>query len=190
MKRLTAVWLLGALLCFPAISKAQTITDIVAQSGGEFDFNYFDYDILLNAVQTAGLADTLADPNANFTVLAPNDAAFVRLARDLGYQGFVESEAWTFLVGALTELGNGDPVSVLTPVLLYHVVDERLGFIDILLSRSITTVQGGKIRPVFLILRDNDPDIRNPKLFYPFNVTATNGIIQTINRVLLPIDLP
>ncbi len=190
MKTTAAIAILLVSMLVPAQTKAQTITDIVAQSGGEFDFNYLDYDVLLNAVLAADLAGALADPDANYTVFAPNDAAFVRLARDLGYAGFNEGEAWEFLVAALTQLGDGDPIPLLTQVLLYHVVEERLTFIDVIFSRSIQTLQGRKIRPRFIVLRDKDKDIKNAKLFFPLNVNADNGIIQTINRVLLPIDLP
>ena len=43
-----------------------TITEIVLKSGapGEFDKNRYDYDILLTAVVTAGLADALNNPDA------------------------------------------------------------------------------------------------------------------------------
>ena len=43
-------------------AQAQTITDIVASSGGEFDGNRYDFDILLNAVLTAGRSSTRATP--------------------------------------------------------------------------------------------------------------------------------
>ena len=59
-----------------------TITDIVAASGA-FDTNGADFDLLLKAVQTTGLAGALADPTADLTVFAPNDAAFLKLAAAL-----------------------------------------------------------------------------------------------------------
>jgi uncharacterized surface protein with fasciclin (FAS1) repeats len=68
----------------------------------------------------------VSNPTANLTVFAPNDRAFVRLARDLGFTGTTEAAAWQFLVGALTQLGNGDPIPVLTNVLLYHFPDVTL----------------------------------------------------------------
>ena len=134
--------------------------------------------------------DALDDPSSNLTVFAPNDAAFLRLARDLGYVGSSEQETWTFLVDTLTTLGNGDPLPLLIDILLYHVAPQRLNLLQVIFSQEIVTLQGASIYPFFIIFRDNEPDLRNPKLFYPFNLNAENGIIHTINRVLLPIDLP
>ena len=172
-----------------------TITDIVLASGGEFDKDRRDFDILLNAVVTADLADALADPNAELTVFAPNDRAFVRLARDLGYEGrYDEEAAWTFLVEALTGLGGGDPIPVLTDVLLYHVAPGDVRPVDLILATifggRIETLLGANIRPFFLILVDNDPDLKNPFVVKPVDIEASNGRIHAISRVLAPIDLP
>lgn len=174
--------------------RAATITEIVAASGGTFDNNKFDYDILLNAVLAAGLDSALADPTADLTVFAPRDAAFIRTARDLGFTGTDEAGAWSFLVGAFTTLGNGDPIAVLTEVLLYHVSPERIRPIDLVLRtifcKPINTLQGGAIRPLFLRLIDNDPNLPNPNVTIPLNIQADNGVIHTIDRVLIPVDLP
>ena len=178
----------------PSAQASGTITDIVLQSGGEFDERGFDYDILLNAVVTAGLAEALADENANLTVFAPNDRAFIRLARDLGYDGSDEAGAWEFLVAALTDLGGGDPIPVLTDVLLYHVAPDRIGvfrfFLAALFRVEIPTLLGPTVRPFLFGLVDNEPDLRNPRLRIPVNIRASNGIIHTISRVLIPLDLP
>lgn len=167
-----------------------TIAGIVASSGGSFDQNHDDYDLLLTAVSAAGLVSALDDPSANLTVFAPTDRAFVLLARDLGYEGWDEAGAWDFLVGALTQLGNGNPIPVLTNVLLYHVASGRLGIWDVALSSKVTTLLGSDFGVKLIKLVDADPDIKNPTVLpLASNIKASNGIVHTISRVLLPVDL-
>jgi uncharacterized surface protein with fasciclin (FAS1) repeats len=188
------VALTAALVTTPASAGGNTITDIVAESGGEFDSNPFDYDILLNAVLTAGLEGALADESADLTVFAPNDFAFKRLAYDLGCECGSEEEAWNFLVEVLTDLGEGDPIPVLTDILTYHVAPESLSVFDVIIYSvfgiDIQTLQGATITPFFFRFIDNEPDLGDPFLFWPFNVQASNGIIHTVTRVLIPVDLP
>lgn len=168
---------------------SKTITEVVAASGGQFDRNPFDYDILLNAVLTANLQDTLATPGLDVTVWAPNDRAFIRTARDLGFTGSTEQGAWEFLVGALTGLGNGDPIPVLTAILTYHVTPGARGVLSVLTTKEFPTLQGGTIVRHGLTLQDKDPDIKDPNLTLPLQVRASNGIIHTIDRVLIPINI-
>jgi uncharacterized surface protein with fasciclin (FAS1) repeats len=40
-----------------------------------------------------------------------------------------------------------------------------------------------------IYLRDADPDLANPRIIRPNNIKAQNGIIHTINRVLIPLDI-
>lgn len=190
----TVMALAMVMVMAPAASASHnrgTITDIVVASGGEFDDRGRDFDILLNAVVAADLAGALADADASYTVFAPNDAAFIRTARDLGFTGTDEAGAWAFLVEAFTALGGGDPIPLLTEVLLYHVAPEKLNVFQVLFGGPIDTLQGEQIRPRFLSLRDKEPDLRNPRLVLrDLNIRADNGIIHTINRVLIPVDLP
>lgn len=184
---------LAAALLFPSTASARgsdTLTDLVAASGGAFDQNLFDYDILLNAVLAAGLDTALADPTFDGTLFAPNDLAFIFLARDLGYTGFSEDEAFTTIVDALTGLGGGDPIPLLTDILLYHVSPDNLRPLQVIFANSIDTLQGATITPRLIRLQDNEPDLRDPFLFIPLNVRASNGRLHTITRVLLPIDVP
>ncbi len=171
-----------------AVANHPTIAAIVAQSGGSFDRNHFDYDILLNAVKTAGLVDALNDPNASLTVFAPNDAAFIRTAQSLGYEGRSESGAWDFLVGALTKLGNGNPVPVLKTVLLYHVTPGEYSLRDVISASELPTLAGPTIGVHRLQLIDKDPDIPDARVRIP-NTRAANGVIHTISRVLLPVNI-
>jgi uncharacterized surface protein with fasciclin (FAS1) repeats len=168
-----------------------TLAQLVAASGGDFDKRWFDYDLLLNAVQAAGLVDALNDPSVDWTLFAPNDLAFIRLARDLGYDGIDEEGSFNYIVDALTQLGGGDPIPVLTDVLLYHVAPTPLSPVEVIFSSSIDTLlDGATIRPLLLTLRDNEPDLADPQLRFPINKKASNGVLHTINRVLIPVDLP
>ena len=169
-----------------------TIAEIVAQSGGEFDGNNQDFDILLNALETAELVDALNDPNSNLTVFAPTDAAFVSLAQDLGFRGVDEVGAFDAIVNNLTVLGDGDPIPLLTDILLYHVSPEARsqaelqsdGSVETLLADASFSVDGNT-------LVDNEPDLLNPTFEEDIaNIEAANGIIQGIDRVLIPLDIP
>jgi serralysin len=198
MKRLVLTFLTMSMLLAlaPAASAAGprggTIADVVAASGGTFDDRGWDFDILLNAVSAAGLGAALDDPAADLTVFAPTDAAFIRTARDLGYTGWSESGAWDFLVAALTGLGGGNPIPVLTNILLYHVAPSSLTPGQVLGSQEISTLlSGAVIRPhPVRMLRDNDPDLRDPRLLpNRLNIWAENGVIHAIDRVLIPINI-
>lgn len=171
-----------------------TIASFVASSGSGFDGNPFDYDMLLKAVVTADLVAPLADPQARLTLWAPNDGAFIRLARDLGYVGTSESNAWDYLVDALTTLGGGDPIPVLRQVLLYHVAPTRINAIGFLIlgifGQPVTTLQGGTFQPAGFRIIDQEPDLADATLFVPLNVVTGNGIVHTVTRVLLPVNLP
>ena len=169
-----------------------TIAEIVAKSGGEFDSNNQDFDILFQALEAAGLTDAVADPASDLTVFAPTDAAFIKLAQDLGYQGNDETGAYNAIVGALTELGNGDPIPVLQDVLKYHVSAGAKTLNEVKGANSVNTLlDGAKVTPNGNTLGDKEPDLADPKFVNGLtNVEASNGIIQGIDRVLLPLDLP
>lgn len=176
-------------------ARPASIAAAVAASGGTFDRNRNDFDILLTAVQAAGLVSALADPAANLTVFAPTDGAFIRTARDLGYTGQSEAGAWQFLVGALTDLGGGDPIPILTNILKYHVVGQQLNVLQLWpLGRTDeeipTLLDGANLRYFNGEIIDAEPEIANPHLAPPYNLVTGNGIIHGINRVLLPVNLP
>jgi len=170
-----------------------TIAGIVASSGAGFDTFGGDYDVLLAAVTAADLVDTLNTPGLDVTVWAPKDRAFVKTAQDLGFDGAITDEAgaWDFLVTALTGIGGGDPIPTLTTILLYHVTPDARGPGRVLAASRFPTLAEIGIRhtPGSTVLQDKDPDFKNPRLVSPINVRASNGVIHTINRVLLPVNL-
>lgn len=173
----------------PEPEPAPTLTGLVAASGGVFDNDNTDFDILLNAVQAAGLAGALDDPEADLTVFAPNDAAFVGLAQALGFDGTDEGEAFAFIVDALTLLSaGGDPIALLTDILLYHVSPGEQDADAVLGSTTLDTLLGATIGVDGASLVDNDPDVPNPNIIAT-NLEASNGIAHVIDGVLLPVDV-
>jgi len=165
-----------------------TITEIVLESGGTFDTNGTDFDLLLNAVTTAGLAGALDDPDAALTVFAPNDDAFVGLAQTLGFHGDDEAGAFGYIVDALTLLGQGDALPLLTEILTYHVAPGEFDAAAVLTGDPITTLQGGTVQADGLNLIDNDPGLPDPMILAT-DIPAENGIVHVIDGVLQPIEV-
>ncbi|MGI9501700.1 MAG: fasciclin domain-containing protein [Geminicoccaceae bacterium] len=171
-----------------------TIAEIVAQSGGEFDGDGGDFDILLQALQAADLVDTVADPEADFTVFAPTDSAFIELARSLGahLEDGDDEGAFNAIVEGLTALSpDGDPIPLLKDVLLYHVAPGGRDVAHLQEDGTIETALGVPIHVNGTELNDQDPDIENPMFAEGLtDIEAANGVVQVIDRVLLPIDVP
>lgn len=167
---------------------APTIAGIVAASGSGFDANPGDFDMLLAAVQAAGLAGTLDDAGVDLTVFAPTDAAFVGTAQALGYHGQDEAGAFGHIVDALTLLGRGDPIPLLTEVLTYHLAGESLQASQVIAAGSVQTLQGGTLTLDGLSLRDAEPDLPDPALVAT-DIQAANGVVHVIDGVLIPADL-
>ena len=200
MTRILIAALAAASLAFSAPSEVRaqnTITDIVASSGGlgQFDRDAKDFDILLNAVLTVGLEGALADPNFGGTVFAPNDAAFLRLARDLGFTGGRDEQgAFNHIARVLNTVSGGNLSQILTDVLLYHTTGDRISVFGLIfrtiLGRTIDTgLAGATIRPFFFYLIDNDPDFATARVAGFTPIDASNGRIWVITRVLIPADI-
>lgn len=166
---------------------AGSIVDVAvaASGGGTPDSNPHDYDLLVQAVIATGLAPVLSDTSRDFTVFAPNDGAFLRLVTDLtGVAPESEAEALVTITTALS-------LDQISNVLLYHVVPDRsLGVVRVLISKSLTMANGGVVEPRGIKLRDENTDLRDPRLVRKaVNIEASNGVIHTIDRVLVPASL-
>ncbi|WP_285672010.1 fasciclin domain-containing protein [Paralimibaculum aggregatum] len=152
-----------------------------------------DFTLLAAFLETAELTAALDDPEADLTVLAPTDAAFVQLAADLGYDGdSADLDAVAaFLTAALADLDDeGDAVAVLTDVLLYHVSPGAKSASQIFETASIDTLlEGAAITAQQGRLIDLEPDLLDASIASA-DIAASNGTIQAIDRVLVPLDIP
>ncbi|MFS0867740.1 fasciclin domain-containing protein [Microbacterium sp. 179-B 1A2 NHS] len=163
---------------------AGTIVDVAvaASGGGTPDRNGSDYDLLVQAVLATGLDGALSDTGTKYTVFAPNDRAFLRLVTDLtGTRPASEAAALDTITTAFTTEQIAD-------ILLYHVVaGKKLGPIQVLLSKKLTMANDGIVKPRGFTLRDETPSLKDPRLvLWDINIPASNGVIHTIDRVLVP----
>lgn len=200
MRRKLSIMLAAALamtvLAIPATADEDpfTIVDAVLADDGEFDV----LEAAVLAVEGAGVlpAATLLSGEGQFTVFAPTDKAFEKLAEDLSGMDFDgDDEVIGWLVGNL-------PIETIAAVLAYHVVDPAVVDFAVDSSTVVTLpaapmldgntvgifAPGKAFRSIQFV--DNDPDARNPKLVKGlFDIEVDNGIIHGIDRVLRPIDL-
>ena len=166
------------------------VFDVVRSMSGASgtDDNLSDFDLLRDALVITELADTIAAANS-ITMFAPNDRAFLRLARDLGYFGDTEAAAFEFVLDELDFVSADEP-GLLDDIVLYHVVPDALtlsqlrdgGDLATLLDDATVAVTDNQVI-------DADGNDRNARFRAPRNLMASNGIIQSVNRVLRPIDL-
>ncbi|ORL52267.1 fasciclin [Pseudomonas aeruginosa] len=139
--------------------------------------NSADHTTLVAAVKAAGLVQTLKGKGP-FTVFAPVNSAFAALP-----------------AGTVDTLLKPENKAALTHVLTYHVVAGKLDMME--LSRRIqagggkaelTTVSGGKLwlmmnGPHNIQIKDEKGGVAD---ITTYDVNQSNGVIQVIDRVLLP----
>tara|TARA_R110001583_G_scaffold68686_3_gene195289 strand:- start:12113 stop:14005 length:1893 start_codon:yes stop_codon:yes gene_type:complete len=135
-----------------------SLVDVAIANGG--------FTTLVSALQSTGLAATLADLSNNFTVFAPSDAAFDKLPEN-----------------TLENL----TVEQLTDILLYHVVSEQVmadAAIRLAQSTENNTETANKDN-ISLSFVDSTLFINGSKVSTA-NVMAANGVIHVVDNVILP----
>ncbi|MGB3495399.1 MAG: fasciclin domain-containing protein [Elainellaceae cyanobacterium] len=164
----------GAFVAGPAsahsissVASSATQVQLLAQAPGtivDVAAGNDDFETLVQAVETAGLADTLSGEGP-FTVFAPTDEAFDALP-----DGALE---------ALLEPENRD---LLTDILTYHVVPGEVMSSD-LETGGVDSLNGG-----LAVLVEPDGVVVNDASVVAADVPASNGVIHAINRVLIPTE--
>lgn len=121
---------------------------------------------LLSLIQAAGLTEKL-QKSGPYTLLAPTDAAFARLASNT-------VEDWL----------KPEERDLLDQVVNLHLVNGRLTIAEILKRDMLSTLEGTELD----VDADNERktvQIDDAQVESP-DIEASNGIIQGIDRVLLP----
>lgn len=125
------------------------------------------FSILVEAVQAAGLVGALSG-NTPLTVFAPTNDAFAALLGELG----------------ISKAALLADVPLLTVVITYHVVPGRVYRAGVPIGQAITSLQGGTFT-VGADLRITDARARTAGIAAT-DALAINGVVHTLDRVILP----
>lgn len=151
-----------------APKSSATIVDIVVANDGEFD-------VLQAAVIKAGLAGALSRTDAQYTVFAPTDAAFVTTFRGLlADNSLTEADVIAFIDAGGVDTAFGD--GALANILLFHVTNGRRTSKSVLAAPGYTMLNGERLSRGQLL----DAGIA------AVNIGASNGVVHVVNSVLLP----
>lgn len=131
-----------------------------------------DFTVLIKAIEAAGLSDTFKK-EGQLTLFAPNDEAFGKLPT-----GTVE--------GLMKDLPK------LKSILSYHVVDRKISLDELRgmsmdgRTTNLTTLQGTSlvVKSQRNILMKSEY-VNDSRIVKP-DMEASNGLIHTIDRVLIP----
>ncbi len=146
----------------PTVSSSPSATGTISNVlAGNSSFS-----TLQAAVQAAGLQQTLSEADP-VTVFAPTDQAFAALP-----------------VGTIDKLLLPENQDQLKKILSYHVVPGRVTSADIR-PGEVTTVEG---QAVAITSSANSVTV-NDAWVSPPDITASNGVIHGIDKVLLPPDV-
>jgi uncharacterized surface protein with fasciclin (FAS1) repeats len=138
--------------------------------------NSKDHTTLVAAVKAAGLVDTL-EGTGPFTVFAPTNEAFDKLP-----------------AGTVDTLLKPESLDTLKKILTYHVVAGKLTTKDIEKEikkgggkAELTTVEGGKLTASMMDGKIMLTDEKGGTAMITIpNVIQSNGVIQVVNAVLMP----
>jgi uncharacterized surface protein with fasciclin (FAS1) repeats len=145
------------------VSESKSIVE-TAKSEGSFT-------TLTKALEAAGLIETL-EGKGPFTVFAPTDEAFAALPEE-----------------TLEKLLMPENKEQLIKVLTYHVVSGTISFKDITDKQEgqVPTVEGTPLDIV--AASSSDITVNEEVKVIQTDVSASNGVIQVVDKVILPPDL-
>lgn len=123
-------------------------------------------------IQRAGLASKI-ESEPNLTIFAPTEEAFVNLKNFLGTETY----------NAITGAGTTDNPAHLTQLVSMHIVPTRILSHEIMHLESIRPLSGRKL---YIHKIDGMYKINGSANAERFDIIGTNGVIHTIDAVLMP----
>lgn len=121
------------------------------------------FSILQSAIASVALSQSLRS-DQNYTLLAPTDAAFDRLPQ-----------------GTVNVLLQPQHRDLLTEILTYHIIPGELTA-DEIQTGTINSLNGG----IAIRVTENNRIIANNGSVVNANIPASNGVIHSVNQVLMP----
>jgi len=153
-------FLVVGLVCLGSLAQAGNIAEELTAAGATE---------LVNLVTAAGLAETLTNPDAKFTVFAPTNEAIGKLPKSLVDDLLADTD-------------------LLKKVLLFHVLEGEVKSGDIQNDMSVNSVEGSPLR-ANIYLRSvfyNGFVTINGKRVSKADIQADNGVIHLITDVIYP----
>ena len=143
----------------PPRSRGDVTTNIVDTARAAETFTFF-----VAALEMTGLVDALSDPDSNFTVFAPTNAAFHLLGDDALNALLADTEALTTLL--TNHVIAGSTVDAVTAYSLNGTMLETLSgnTVEVAIDDGSLLIQGAKVTSS--------------------DIFTTNGIIHVIDRVI------
>jgi PGF-CTERM protein len=142
-----------------SIAFAQAPTNTITQTAASTS----DLSQLVSFLKQANLTATLNNTTTNYTVLAPDNAAFAKLNNT---------------TTTIADLKNDTPA--LTQILLNHVINGTVNFTK---SGNVTTLAGNSIS---YTVNGTKVTFSNGATITQANINASNGVIDEISSVLVP----
>jgi uncharacterized surface protein with fasciclin (FAS1) repeats len=151
----------AALVIAPALASSAAPTQSITKTAAAAP----QFSTLVALLKQAKLAGTL-NAKGSFTVFAPTNAAFKKLPKS-----------------TLNAVAN-DP-ALLKRVLLYHVLKGKAPAAKVvkLNGKSVKTLAG---QPVKIQIRNGKVFLNGKTQVVKTDLTASNGVIHVINKVLIP----
>jgi uncharacterized surface protein with fasciclin (FAS1) repeats len=137
-----------------------------------------NFTALVAALSKANLVSVFTG-SGNFTVFAPTNAAFAQLPAPFN------------TVANINAISNPAQIAALTNILKYHVVASRNFAWDLGIFRRIETLATAPKNKVTTILGYNNGSVKGDDnnmyaQITPADILATNGVVNVIDKVLLP----